>query len=164
MNGRSRTSPPASGRCSSAASRGIEEKSVDVEVGENGTVSVPDLKLGKPVDHDAVIRSLRSKASDLMQAQKAAEARKVYEDLLAKYPTQAQPPFRAQVHGRWPRPTPRTSGSGGRSTEEGRRDRSSNPDLQVAYGELLMQAGKRAEGEKVLLAMDLTKVKIRSPT
>src|SRR6185503_19563396 len=78
--------------------QGLEEKSVDVEVGENGTVSVPDLTLGKPVDHDAVISAEIKKAADLMQAQKAAEARKVYEDLLAKYP-QAQAPFRAQVHG-----------------------------------------------------------------
>ena len=34
-----------------------------------------------------------------------------------------------------------------------------NVDLQLAYGEILMQANQRAEGEKVLLALDLTKVK-----
>ena len=48
--------------------QGLEEKSVDVEVGENGTVSVPDLTLGKPVDHDAVISAEIKKAADLMQA------------------------------------------------------------------------------------------------
>ena len=35
----------------------------------------------------------------------------------------------------------------------------SNVDLMLAYGEILMQANQRAEGEKVLMSMDLTKVK-----
>jgi hypothetical protein len=34
---------------------GLEQKSVDMEVGESGTVNVPEVKLGKPVDLDAVI-------------------------------------------------------------------------------------------------------------
>ena len=140
--------------------QGLEEKSVDVEVGENGTVSVPDLKLGKPVDHDAVISAEIKKAADLMQAQKAAEARKVYEDLLAKYP-QAQAPFRAQVHGAVAQ-TYAAENQPGPAADQLKKATEidpSNADLQVAYGELLMQAGRRAEGEKVLLAMDLTKVK-----
>ena len=35
--------------------QGLEEKAVDLAVGESGTVDVPEVKLGKPVDHDAVI-------------------------------------------------------------------------------------------------------------
>ena len=31
--------------------------------------------------------------------------------------------------------------------------------MQLVYGEVLMQAGQKAEGEKVLLAADITKVK-----
>ena len=140
--------------------QGLEEKSVDVAVGENGTVSVPEVKLGKPVDHDAIISAEIKKAADLMQAQKAAEARKVYEDLLAKYP-QAQAPFRAQVYGAVAQ-TYAAENQPGPAADQLKKATEidpSNADLQVAYGELLMQAGKRAEGEKVLLAMDLTKVK-----
>ena len=140
--------------------QGLEEKSVDVEVGENGTVSVPEVKLGKPVDHDALISGEIQKAAGLMQAGKAAEARKVYEDLLAKYP-QAQAPFRAQVYGAVAQTyaAENQAGQAAAQLKKAVEIDPSNADLQVALGELLMQAGQRAEGEKVLLGMDITKVK-----
>ena len=59
---------------------------------------MPDVKLAKPVDHDALINAEIQKAADLMQTRQPAEARKVYQALLEKYP-QAQPAFRAQVQG-----------------------------------------------------------------
>jgi len=140
--------------------QGLEEKSVDVEVGENGTVSVPEVKLGKPVDHDALISGEIQKAAGLMQAGKAAEARKVYEDLLAKYP-QAQAPFRAQVYGAVAQTyaAENQAGQAAAQLKKAVEIDPSNADLQVALGELLMQAGQRAEGEKVLLGMDIAKVK-----
>jgi Tfp pilus assembly protein PilF len=140
--------------------QGLEEKSVDVEVGENGTVSVPEVKLGKPVDHDALISGEIQKAAGLMQAGKAAEARKVYEDLLAKYP-QAQAPSRAQVYGAVAQTyaAENQAGQAAAQLKKAVEIDPSNADLQVALGELLMQAGQRAEGEKVLLGMDITKVK-----
>ena len=57
---------------------GLEEKAVDVAVGESGTVTVPEVKLAKPVDHDAVINAEIQKAADLMQTRQPAEARKIY--------------------------------------------------------------------------------------
>ena len=140
--------------------QGLEEKSVYVEVGENGTVSVPEVKLGKPVDHDALISGEIQKAAGLMQAGKAAEARKVYEDLLAKYP-QAQAPFRAQVYGAVAQTyaAENQAGQAAAQLKKAVEIDPSNADLQVALGELLMQAGQRAEGEKVLLGMDIAKVK-----
>ena len=47
--------------------QGLEEKSVDADVGESGTVTVPEVKLAKPLDHDAVINAEIQKAADLMQ-------------------------------------------------------------------------------------------------
>jgi tetratricopeptide (TPR) repeat protein len=142
---------------------GLEEKGVDVEVGESGTVAVPDVKLGKPVDHDAVISGEIQKAADLMQARKAPEARKIYEDLLAKYP-QAQAPFRAQVMGAIAQ-TYVADNQAAQAIEQLKKATDVDPtntDLQVVYGEMLMQAAdpaQKAEGEKILLGLDVTKVK-----
>lgn len=140
--------------------QGLEEKSVDAEVGESGTVTVPEVKLAKPVDHDAVINAEIQKAADLMQTRQPAEARKVYQALLEKYP-QAQPAFRAQVMGAVAQ-TYMAENQAPQAIEQLKKATEADPsnvDLQLAYGEILMQANQRAEGEKVLLSLDFTKVK-----
>ena len=140
--------------------QGLEEKSVDADVGESGTVTVPEVKLAKPVDHDAVINAEIQKAADLMQTKQPAEARKVYQALLDKYP-QAQPAFRAQVMGAVAQ-TYMAENQAPQAIEQLKKATEADPsnvDLQLAYGEILMQANQRAEGEKVLLSLDFTKVK-----
>ena len=140
--------------------QGLEEKAVDMAVGESGTVSVPDVKLGKPVDHDAVINAEIQKAADLMQTKQASEARKIYQSLLEKYP-QAQPAFRAQVYGAIAQ-TYMAENAAPQAVAELKKATEADPsniDLQLALGEFLLQSGNRAEGEKVLLGLDLTKVK-----
>ena len=139
--------------------QGLEEKSVDVAVGESGTVTVPEVKLGKPVDHDAVINAEIQKAAEMMQTRQPAEARKIYQGILDKYP-QAQPPFRAQVLGAIAQ-THMAENQNQQAAETLKKATEADPantDLQLAYGELLMQTN-RAEGEKLLLGVDLTKVK-----
>jgi tetratricopeptide (TPR) repeat protein len=140
--------------------QGLEEKTVDVAVGDSGTVSVPDVTLGKPVDHDAVIAAEIQKAADLMQTKQPAEARKVYQGILDKYP-QAQPVFKAQVMGAVAQ-TYMAENQSAQAIEELKKATEADPgnvDLQLAYGEVLLQGDRRAEGEKVLLGLDLTKVK-----
>jgi predicted Zn-dependent protease len=143
--------------------QGLEEKSVDADVGASGTVSVPDVKLAKPVDHDAVIGGEIQKAAELMKANKPAEARKIYEDILAKYP-QAQPPFRAQVYGAVAQTYVAENNAVGAAEQLKKATEAdpSNTDLQLVYGEMLMQsndAAQKAQGEKILLGMDISKVK-----
>jgi Tfp pilus assembly protein PilF len=140
--------------------QGLEEKGVDVAVGDSGTVSVPEVKLAKPVDHDAVINSEIQKAAELMQTRQPAEARKVYEGILVKYP-QAQPAFKAQVHGAVAQTymAENNNTAAVDSLKKATETDTANTDLQLAYGEVLMQTNQRAEGEKVLLGLDLTKVK-----
>ena len=140
--------------------QGLEEKSVDVAVGESGTVNVPEVKLGKPVDHDAVINAEIQKAAELMQTRQPAEARKVYQSILEKYP-QAQPAFKAQVMGAVAQ-TYMAENQAPQAIEQLKQATAADPsnvELQLAYGEILMQANQRAEGEKVLMSVDLTKVK-----
>jgi tetratricopeptide (TPR) repeat protein len=143
--------------------QGLDEKSVDMEVGESGTVDVPDVKLGKPVDHDAVISGEIQKAADLMKGGKPAEARKIYEDILAKYP-QAQPPFRAQVYGAVAQTYVAENNAVGAAEQLKKATEAdpSNTDLQVVFGEMLMQSNdpaQKAQGEKLLLGLDISKVK-----
>ena len=142
---------------------GLEEKSVDADIGDSGTVSVPDVKLGKPVNHDAVIGGEIQKAAELMKANKPAEARKIYEDILAKYP-QAQAPFRAQVYGAVAQTYVAENNAAG-AAEQLKKATEADPanmDLQVVYGEMLLQSNdpaQKAQGEKLLLGLDITKVK-----
>jgi Tfp pilus assembly protein PilF len=143
--------------------QGLEEKSVDMDVAESGTVSVPDVKLAKPVDHDAVISGEIQKAAELMKGGNAAEARKIYEDILAKYP-QAQPPFRAQVYGAVAQTYVAENNAAGAAEQLKKATEAdpSNTDLQLVYGEMLMQSNdpaQKAQGEKLLLGMDISKVK-----
>jgi tetratricopeptide (TPR) repeat protein len=139
--------------------QGLEEKSVDVAVGESGTVSVPEVKLGKPVDHDALINGEIQKAAELMQTRQPAEARKVYQAILEKYP-QVQPAFRAQVLGAIAQ-TYMAENQNPQAVAELKKATEADPanvDLQLALGEVMLQTN-RAEGEKLLLGLDLTKVK-----
>ena len=139
---------------------GLEETNVAVVVGESGTVTVPDVKLGKPVDHDALINSEIQKAAEMVATKQHGEARKVYEGILAKYP-QAQAAFRAQVMGAVAQ-TYIGDNQNAQAVETLKKATDLDPantDLQLAYGEILMQAGQKAEAEKVLLGVDIAKVK-----
>jgi tetratricopeptide (TPR) repeat protein len=140
--------------------QGLEEKGVDVELPDGGTMTVPEVKLGKPIDPEAYINGLISKANELMQTRQPAEARKLYEEILAKFPT-AQPPFLAQVHGA----IAQTYGAENASApalkhlKQATELDPTNSDLMLVYGEMLGQAGQKAEGEKVLMSIDMAKVK-----
>jgi Tfp pilus assembly protein PilF len=139
---------------------GLEEKSVDVEVGDSGTVSVPDVKLGKPVDHQAQLNAEIQRAAELMQTKQPAEARKIYESILAKYPDiQAQ--FQGQLHGAIAQ-TYAAENMAPKAVEHLKKAVELDPknaDIQLVYGEVLLQVGQKEEAEKVLLAADMTKVK-----
>jgi Tfp pilus assembly protein PilF len=138
----------------------LEEKTVDVQIGDSGNTAVPDVKLGKPVDHNAVINAELQRAAQMMQTRQPAEARKIYESVLAKYP-EMPAEFRGQLHGAIAQSygaenqNPQALEHMKKATELD----ANNVDLKLVYGELLLQAGQRAEGEKVLLSADITKVK-----
>ena len=139
---------------------GLAETAVDVQLGDGGTTSVPDVKLGKPVDHNAFIQGEVQRAAEMMQTRQPAEARKIYEGIIAKYPD-AQPPFRAQLYGAIAQTyaSDNQPGPAVDSLKKAIDIDPANSDLQLVYGELLLQTGKKEEAEKVLMAVDITKVK-----
>ena len=63
---------------------GLEEKSVDAQLGEAARSRCRRSSSAKPVDHDAVINAEIQKAAELMQTRQPAEARKVYQAILEK--------------------------------------------------------------------------------
>jgi Tfp pilus assembly protein PilF len=139
---------------------GLEEKSVDVEVGESGNVAVAEVTLGKPVDRQAVLNADIQKAAELMQTRQPAEARKIYESILTKFPDM-QKEFQGQVHGAIAQ-TYAAENAPPKAIEHLKQAIALDPqntDLQLVYGEMLLQTDQRAEAEKVLLGVDITKVK-----
>ncbi len=139
---------------------GLEEKAVDVEVGESGSAAVPEVKLGKPVDHQAVLNADIQKAAELMQTKQPAEARKIYEGILAKYPT-IDKQFQGQLHGAIAQ-SYAAENAGPKAIEHLQQAIELDPantDVQLVYGEMLMAMDRKDEAEKVLLGVDITKVK-----
>lgn len=139
---------------------GLEEKAIDVTVGESGTVKVPDVTLGKPVDHQAVVNAELKRAMELMQTKQGGEARKIYENILAKYPTLPQD-FQGQLHGAIAQ-TYMAEGALPAAVDQLKKATAMDPgnvELQLALGEMLLQTDQTAEAEKVLLAVDMTQVK-----
>lgn len=139
---------------------GLEEKAVDVEVAESGDAAVPEVKLGKPVDHQAVLNADIQKAAELMQTKQPAEARKIYEGILAKYPT-IDKQFQGQLHGAIAQ-SYAAENAGPKAVEHLKQAIELDPantDIQLVYGEMLMAMDRKDEAEKVLLAVDMTKVK-----
>ena len=139
---------------------GLEEKAVDVAVGGSGTVKVPEVKLGKPVDHNAFVNSELQRAAEMMQTRQPSEARKIYEGLLVKY-SDVPADFQGQLHGA----VAQTYAAENNATQalvhlkQAVALDPSNTDIQLVYGEMLIQSGDRAGGEKILLAMDIGGVK-----
>jgi len=140
--------------------QGLDESAVDVQIAENGTATVPDVKLAKPVDHNAVVNTELQRAAGLMQSKQPAEARKIYESIIAKYP-QLPADFKGQLHGA----VAQTYGAENQHAQALEHMKQAteldpnNVDMKLVYGELLLAAGQRAEAEKLLLSVDMTKVK-----
>jgi len=139
---------------------GLEEKGVDIAVAESGTVKVEDVTLGKPFDHMAFVNGELQRAADMMKTMQPAEARKVYEGLLEKYP-QIEGEFRGQLHGAVAQ-TYAAENQPALAAEHLKKAVELDPkntDIKIAYGELLLQAGQREEAERVLLAADMSQAK-----
>jgi Tfp pilus assembly protein PilF len=137
----------------------LEEKAVDVTVASTGTVKVPDVTLGKPFDHTAFLNSELQRAADFMATRQPAEARKVYEALLAKY-QQVDSEFQGQLHGAIAQ-SYAAENQPNQAIEHLRKAVELDPDntdIKLVFGELLLQAGQREEAEKVLLSVDMAKV------
>ena len=106
------------------------------------------------VDPNAEIQAGHQQAIQLAQANKPAEARKVWEDLLVKYPQVVQ--FHGMIGTMYA--AENNAAKGIEHLKIALAKDPSNVPWQVLMAELMMEAGDRVEAEKILMSVDITKV------
>lgn len=112
-----------------------------------------------PPDPNVEIQAEVKRAAELFQNKQIAEGRKIYEALLVKYPTLHQ---LHEFIGR----TYAAEGQYDKAIEQMRLAVEKDPanmQAQVFLGDLLMEKGEKAEAQKILEAVDLSKVEDPAP-
>jgi Flp pilus assembly protein TadD len=147
---------------------GLAEGQWQIEIGKEGLApfrEVVEIKnerpaplsvtLKKPVDPTVEINAEIQRAAVLAQSGKIAEARKIYEDLLVKYPTVYQlESFIARTYAAENQP--------GKALEHLKIALEKDPndvELKLLNADLLMESGDKAGAKAILDAVDLTQVK-----
>ena len=135
------------------ATEGLTPFTANLDVTED--MSGITVKLVKEAPDPTIeINAQLQKAAELAQGGKVPEARKIYEDVLAKYPTVHQ------MHHMIAR-TYAFEGNADKALEHLRivdEKEPNNPEVQMLMGDLLMEKGQRDEALKLLNAVDLSKV------
>jgi len=137
---------------------GLGVKEVLATLADGDRTKTVDITIAKPaptVDPGVEINAEDQRGLALAQAGKFAESRKVYEDLLAKHPT---------VYGLNARLATMyaAEGNGAKGLEHARMALEKEPenvDFKVLVAELMMDAGDKEGGQKILETVDLAKVK-----
>ncbi len=136
---------------------GLETNRQVVEI-RNDKVPPVNITLAKPaakVDPTVEINAAVAKAAELAQGGKVPEARKLYEDLLVKYPSVYQ------LHGLIAR-TYAVENQTAKAMEHlnmALEKEPTNVDLKILQADLMMESGDKAGGKAILDAVDLTQVK-----
>jgi tetratricopeptide (TPR) repeat protein len=136
---------------------GLDPMRVPVEVrNERATpLNVTMLKPAPRVDPNIEINAQVQKAAQLAQDGKFADARKIYEDLLAKYPSIYQlEGFIARTYAAEAQPA--------KAMEHLKIAMEKEPndvDLKLLQADLLIESGDKAGARAILDAVDMTKVK-----
>lgn len=135
---------------------GFAPHRITLEVQPDQRIPNIQVALARPApDPNIVIQAEVQRAAGLLQNKQLAEARKIYEDLLAKYPTLHQlHHFIARTYA--------AENQIDKAIEHMRlalEKEPDNADLKTLLGDLLMEKGDKVEGQKVLESVDLTKVK-----
>jgi predicted Zn-dependent protease len=129
-----------------------QRMSVKVADGRNAPI---EMKLTKAVDPNVELQEQMKKAMELQQGGKVADARKIVEDLLVKYPTAVRlNAFLAQLY--------ESEKNYDKAIEYAKISVEKEPaemELKMFLAELLTQKGDKAEAQKVLDTIDMTAVK-----
>ena len=119
------------------------------------TVDITIAKAAPPVDPSVEINAEHQRALGLAQSGKIPEARKIYEDLLAKYPTVYQ--LHAMLANMYA-----AEGNAAKGLEHIKialEKEPENVDFKLLHAEMLMESGDKAGAQAILEAVDLTKAK-----
>lgn len=139
---------------------GFAPTRVTLELKPDQRISSMEVKLERPgPDPNAEIQAEVKRAAELFQNKQIAEGRKIYETLLGKYPTLHQ---LHEFIGR----TYAAEGQYDKAIEHVRIAVDKDPEnvqAKVFLGDLLMEKGDKAEAQKILESIDLTKVEDPAP-
>ena len=137
---------------------GFESAKTTVELDDSGRSPSIDLKLAKAVpkvDPNAEIQAEVKRAAGLMEGQKFAEARKIYEDLLVKYPDVYQ-------LNRFIASSYIGEKNNAKAIDHLKMVLAKEPDnveMKLITGDLMLESGDKAEGLAMLQSVDMTQVK-----
>jgi len=139
---------------------GFAPHRITLEVKPDQRIQGIQVALAKPgPDPNAEIQAEVKRAAELLQNKQIPEGRKIYENLIAKYPDLFQ---LHEYIGR----TYAAEGQYDKAIEHMRtavEKDPSNVQVKVFLGDLLMEKGQKDEAEKVLASIDLTKVEDPAP-
>jgi predicted Zn-dependent protease len=129
---------------------------IDVdESGRTAPINVTLAKTAPKVDPNAEIQEQAQKANALLQQEKFADARKIYEDLLVKYPSVYQlHAYIAQSYA--------GEKNYDKAIEHLRvavEKEPTNTDMKMLLGDLLIEKGEKEEGQQIMMSIDITQVK-----
>ena len=127
----------------------VPSKTINITIGKAAAAPTPT------VDPSAEINAQHAEAVKLAQAGKIPEARKIYEDLLAKYPTVYQ--LNAMLANMYA-----AENNAAKALEQIKLALAKEPtnvDYLLLQAEVMMEAGDKAEAQKILDSIDLAKVK-----
>lgn len=139
---------------------GYETKSISIQVSEGGRIPPMEIKLKKKAaaaataDPNVEIKNQLTQAAGMMNAKQFADARKIYEELAAKYPEvkQFRPLIARTYYG---------EGNKKAAIEELRKATAADPDnieVKLLLGNTLMEDGQQDEARQILASIDDTKV------
>lgn len=139
---------------------GFAPQRITLDLKPDQRISNMEVKLAPPApDPNAEIQAEVKRAAELFQNKQIAEGRKIYETLLAKYPAIHQ---LHEFIGR----TYAAEGQYDQAIEHVRIAVDKDPEnvqAKVFLGDLLMEKGDKAEAQKILESVDLTKVEDPAP-
>lgn len=137
---------------------GYETKSISLPISEQGGARPMEIRLKKKaaptVDPNAEIKDKLTQAATLMNAKQFADARKIYEDLAAKYPEvkQFRPLIARSYYGEGNKPA---------AIDHLRKALAQDPEnveVRLLLGNTLMEEGKAEEARQILSTIDESKV------
>lgn len=137
---------------------GYETRSISVPISEGGGARPMEIRLTRKaapaVDPNAEIKDKLTQAAALTSAKQFADARKIYEELAAKYPDVKQ--FRPLVAR-----TYYGEGNRAQAIEHLRRAAEQDPgnvEVAMLLGNTLMEEGKTEEARQILASIDDSKI------
>ena len=137
---------------------GFEGAKTTIELDDTGRAPSIDLKMAKAVakvDPNAEIQAEVKRAAALMEGQKFAEARKVYEDLLTKFPDvyQLNRFIASSYIGE------KNNAKAIEHLKKVLEKEPTNVEMKLITGDLMLESGDKAEGLAMLQSVDMTQVK-----